>query len=288
MPHPVSRRVFVSLLVSAPFLSRAAADPAEAPLKLAELETRNGGRLGVAALDLGSGARVVHRSDELFAMCSTFKYLAAAFALARVDRGDEKLDRKIEVKASDIIAHSPAVEKHVGGSITIAELCDAAITLSDNAAGNLLLASFGGPSGLTAFLRSTGDDITRLDRNEPELNTAIKGDLRDTTTPVAMLETMNKLVLGEVLSNASRQQLKDWLIANTTGGTRIRAGVPKGWVVGDKTGTGQNGATNDVGVAWPPDRRPILISIYYAESGISPEARNKVVADAARIVSEAL
>jgi beta-lactamase class A len=288
MLHPVSRRLFVGLLAFAPFAQRAFADPAAAQQNLADLESKNGGRLGVAALDLGSGARIVHRAEERFALCSTFKHLAAACALARVDRGEENLGRAVEVRQSDILAHSPAVEKRVGGTITVAELCDAAITLSDNAAANLLLASFGGPAGLTEYLRSIGDETTRLDRNEPDLNEAANGDPRDTTTPQAMLETMNRLVLGEALSHASRQQLKDWLIANTTGGARIRAGVPKDWIVGDKTGTGRNGAANDVGVAWPPDRRPVLISIYYAESAIAPEARSKVIADAAKIVSAGL
>ncbi len=288
MPHRMSRRAFTGLVLSLPFAPYAFADPSLAEAELAELEKKNGGRLGVAAHDLDSGKKIAHRGDERFAMCSTFKHLAAAFVLARVDRGEERLDRKVKILKGDLVAHAPAAEKRVGGTMTMAELCDAAITLSDNAAANHMLASFGGPAGLTEFLRSTGDQVTRLDRKEPELNEAIVGDPRDTTTPNAMNETMNRLILRDVLSDASRKQLKDWLIANKTGDERVRAGVPKEWIVGDKTGTGNNGAANDTAIAWPPARQPVLLSVYYAESKIAPEARSKVIADAAKIVSGVL
>jgi beta-lactamase class A len=297
MPKALTRRALLGAFASIPVLSapvllsasHAVASPGARPgeIALAELESKNGGRLGVAALDLESGRRIGHRADERFAMCSTFKYLAAACVLARVDRGEERLDRAVNVAQSDLVTYSPVVEKHVGSTITVAELCDAAITLSDNAAGNLLLASFGGPAGLTDFLRSIADGVSRLDRWEPDLNEARKGDLRDTTTPGAMLDTMNKLVLGDVLTPGSRRQLEDWLVANTTGGKRIRAGVPEGWRVGDKTGTGSNGATNDVAVLWPPGRKPILLTVYYAEADIAQGKRDNVVAEAARLVSAA-
>lgn len=256
--------------------------------RLTELEARSGGRLGVAALDLASGRRIGHRADERFAMCSTFKFLAAALVLSRVDRGQERLDRRIVFTREDLVTFSPVTEQRAGGEgMTVAELCDAAMTRSDNTAGNLLLASFGGPAALTAWVRSLGDGVTRLDRIEPDLNDVPAGDPRDTTTPRAMTDHLNRIVLGEVLSPASRTRITEWLIANTTGNDRIRAGLPKHWRVGDKTGTGYHGATNDVGVTWPPDRQPLIISVYYAGSTAAGAARSAVIAEAARIVSGA-
>ena len=169
--------------------------------------------------------------------------------------------------------------------MTLAELCHAAITLSDNTAGNLLLDSFGGPAGLTAFARTLGDNITRLDRRETELNEAIPGDPRDTTTPAAMLDDMRRLLLDDVLSPASRQQLADWLLANTTGASRLRAGLPGDWRVGDKTGTSDNGASNDIAIAWPPGRAPLLVTAYYAEATVPQETRNEVLAEVGRIAA---
>lgn len=223
--------------------ARAAATDDDVTELLVELERRAGGRLGVAVLDTETNISFGHRETERFAMCSTFKALAAACALARVDRGKEKLDRRIAFGKDVLLPHSPVTEKHVGGAgMTIAELCEAAITVSDNAAGNLLLESFGGPAGLTAWLRSIGDQTTRLDRTEPDLNEASFGDPRDTTTPAAMLETLGKLVFGSVLSESSCQQLIEWMVANRTGDARLRAGLPKSWRIGDKTGTSSTGA----------------------------------------------
>jgi beta-lactamase class A len=258
-----------------------------AEAQLAELERVNGGRIGVAALDTASGKRIEHRSDERFAMCSTFKFLLAGCALARVDRNEEQLDRSIVFAESDLVTYSPVTKTHVGqGGMSVADLCEAAMTLSDNTAANLLLAACGGPPGLTAFARSLGDTMTRLDRIETALNEATPGDPRDTTTPAAMLGTMQKLVLGDALAPTSRALLGDWLVGNKTGGKRLRAGFPKDWRVGDKTGSGGNGATNDIAVAWPPGRSPILVTAYFTESPASPEARDGVLAAVARIVAE--
>jgi beta-lactamase class A len=252
------------------------------------LERRHGGRLGVAVLDTGSGRRMAHRADERFAMASTFKFLAAAFVLARLDRGEERLQRRVAFAQQDLVTYSPVTEKHVGaGGMTVAELCEAAVTLSDNTAANILLASFGGPEGLTAYVRSLGDDTTRLDRIETALNEATPGDPRDTTTPAAMLETMQKLLLGGALSRASREQLTAWLVANKTGDQRLRAGVPQGWRVGDKTGTGGHGATNDIGILWPPGRAPILVAAYFAEAQASEPERSAVLAEVGRIAAAA-
>jgi beta-lactamase class A len=219
-------------------------------------------------------------------MCSTFKFLAAACVLARVDRGEESVGRRVVYGKADLVPYSPVTEKHVGeGGLAIGEICEAAVTLSDNTAGNLLLDSFGGPSGLTAYTRSLGDDVTRLDRRETELNEARPGDPRDTTTPAAMVEIMRKTVLGTVLSTGSREQLAAWLVANKTGDKRLRAGVPKGWQVGDKTGSGANNATNDIAVIWPPGRAPIVVVAYYAEARGSDEERSAVLAEVGRLAA---
>jgi beta-lactamase class A len=258
----------------------------DATAALDALERRHGGRLGIGVLDTANGRRIEHRANERFPLCSTFKFLAAAFVLARCDGGEERLARRIVFSQQDLVTYSPVTERHVGETgMTVAEICEAAITLSDNTAGNLLLGTFGGPAGLTAYARSLGDRSTRLDRIETELNEATPGDPRDTTTPAAMLETMRALLVGEALSPRSREQLTAWLLANKTGDKRLRADVPEGWRVGDKTGTGGHGSANDVGIAWPPGRAPILIAAYYAESEASDAERNAVLAEVGRIVS---
>lgn len=281
MPASIARRT----LLIAPLLSLPAfADDAVSALR--ELERRNGGRLGVAMLDTASGRRIAHRGDERFPLCSTFKFLAAALVLARVDRGEEKLDRRIVFAESELVPYSPATKRHFGpGGMTVDAICAAAMTLSDNTAGNLMLASFGGPSGLTAFMRALGDPVTRLDRIETELNEGTPGDPRDTTSPLAMLATMQKLVTGDALSAGSRERLIGWLVANRTGDKRLRAGVPSGWRVGDKTGTGGNGSANDIAVAWPPGRAPVFVTAYYTGSTISDEARSATIAEAGRIAT---
>jgi beta-lactamase class A len=256
--------------------------------ELARIGEKSGGRLGVSVLDTRDGSVAGHRADERFAMCSTFKALAAAAVLARVDAGKEHLDHRIRYEAKHLVTYSPVTEKNVATGMTLGELCEAAITLSDNTAGNLLLANIGGPEGFTAYMRSLGDQVTRLDRIETELNEAAPGDPRDTTTPAAMTANLRKLVLGEALSSKSRERLKAWLIANKTGDTRIRAGVPSGWIVGDKTGTGGRGTNNDVGIIWPPGRPPVILSVYLTETSASFEARNAIIAEVASTVAGAL
>jgi len=252
--------------------------------QLADLESRHGGRLGVAILDTASQRLISHRGDERFALCSTFKCLAAAHVLARVDRQQEDLSRRIVYSAEQLVAYSPTTELHVGGQgLSVGSLCEAAMTLSDNTAANLLLDSMGGPEGLTAWLRSIGDTRTRLDRREPDLNENRPQDLRDTTTPVAMLHTLNTLVLGDELTLPSRDQLTAWLVNNQTGDKKLRAGVSGGWRVGDKTGSGSNNASNDVAVIWPGDRPPILVTAYYTGSKASADQINAVMADIGRL-----
>jgi beta-lactamase class A len=222
-------------------------------------------------------------------MCSTFKLLAAAAILARVDANQEQLSRKIAFDQSDIVVNSPVTSARVAdGSLSLGDLCEAAITMSDNTAGNLLLANLGGPAGLTAYARSLGDEVTRLDRNEPDLNEALAGDPRDTTTPAAMLADLRLLTLGNGLSETSRQQLIGWLLANRTGGSRLRARLPSDWRVGDKTGSGERGTTNDVGLVWPPHRKPVLACVYLTGTSASAEHRNATVAEVGRAIAASL
>ena len=257
---------------------------AEIERRLTELEQKHGGRLGVAILNTATGRLIAHRGEERFPLCSTFKFLAVAFVLARVDRKEESLARRITYSTDYLVAHSPITRQYAGhGGLTVGEICEAAMTLSDNTAGNLLLDSFGGPAQLTAYLRSLGDRVTRLDRRETALNEAMPGDPRDTTTPAAMLEILRKTVLGTALSGSSRDQLVAWMVANKTGDARLRAGVPQGWRVGDKTGSGTHNTTNDIAVIWPPRRAPIIVTTYYAEALASDDERNAVLSEVARL-----
>ena len=257
--------------------------------RIAAIEQRTGARIGVAALDTGSGKRLDYRSEERFPMCSTFKFLAAAAVLKRVDEGKEKLERFVTYGAQDILEYAPVTKAHVNdGGMTLGALCAAAIEQSDNTAGNLLLDTIGGPAGLTNFARSIGDKTTRLDRKEPELNSVIPGDERDTTTPAAMCANLRALLLGDTLSEFSRHQLEDWLQHNETGTLLIRAGVPKMWMVGDKTGRCGNGSTNDVAIIRSSGPPPISIAIYSKGSTASSDDRSATVADTARAVVEFL
>lgn len=261
--------------------------------RLVEIEAQSGGRLGVSIVDTSSGLHAGLRADERFPMCSTFKLLAAGAVLARVDRGEENLQRRIVYSQSELVPNSPATSRHTrertgSAGMSIAELCKAAITLSDNTAANLLLQSFAGPAALTGFARSLGDGMTRLDRNEPTLNEATPGDPRDTTTPNAMLGNLRALVMGEQLSSTSRVQLLAWLAANETGGARIRARLPKDWGVGDKTGTGDHGTANDVAILWPPGRGPILVAVYLTGTAGNAARCNAAIADVGALVVESV
>lgn len=263
-------------------------EPGDLARHVEALERVHGGRLGVCIVDVASGRRVAHRAGERFPMCSTFKTLVAAYVLARVDRGEERPDRRIVFGHRDLVSHSPVTERHLGGDgMTLDALCHATLTTSDNTAANLLLSTFGGPSALTAWLRTLGDETTRLDRIEPDLNQVAPDDPRDTTTPAAMLATFRVLTLDNVLSPASREKLVDWLVANTTGGKRLRAGLPAGWRVGDKTGSSgpPYGVSNDVGIAWPPSGGPLLMAVYHAAPDSDGETRNRVIADVGRIAA---
>ncbi len=251
-----------------------------------QIERASGGRLGVAVRDSQTGATFAYRGGERFPLCSTFKFLVSAQVLSRVDRGDEQLTRRVAVQTADLVDYSPITQPRVGGlPMTMAELCEAAITLSDNTAGNLLLRSVGGPPALTTYARSLGDPMTRLDRTEPELNEATPGDPRDTTTPDAMLHTLQKIVLGDALAPASREQMLRWLRDNKTGGRKLRALLPAGWQVGDKTGGGARGTNNDIGVLWPPGRAPLLVCCYLTDTTAELAVRDRAVAEVGRLAA---
>lgn len=261
--------------------------PQDMQEKIAGIESQVKGRLGVAVLDTGSDRRFGYREDERFPMCSTFKLLAAAAILKRVEKGQETLERRVHFSKSDLVTYSPVTEKHVESGMSVAELCEAAITLSDNTAGNLMLGMLGGPSGVTAFARTLGDPLTRLDRTEPTLNEAVPGDVRDTTTPAAMADNLRKLMFGNALAKASSEQLKAWLLANKTGDARLRARLPSGWRVGDKTGSGERGSTNDAGILWPPNSAPIVVAAYLTETAAPADRRNEALAAVGEAVAEA-
>jgi beta-lactamase class A len=255
---------------------------------LAQLEKENNGRLGVAVLDTGSGASSGYRTNERFAMCSTFKMLLAANVLHRVDAGKESLNRTIVIPAKIVLVSSPITQEHAGGSMPVRDLCAAIITRSDNTAANLLLDLVGGPVGITQFARSFGDTVTRLDRTETTLNEALPGDPRDTTSPAAMVATWRKLLLGDTLSAPSRKQLADWLITNKTGDERLRKGLKVGWIVGDKTGANGENTTNDVAIIWPSNQAPVLVAAYLTACAGTDEKRNAILADVGRLIAKSI
>ncbi|MET3665281.1 class A beta-lactamase [Caulobacter sp. 1776] len=283
------RRTFLTALAAAPAalpawsLAAQTAPPALTS-RISDLEQRSGGRLGVAVLDTHDGQRFAWRGEDRFRMCSTFKMPLAAAILRRVDQGRERLGRWIAYGPEVLMGNSPVTEKHVGAGMMVAELCEATITRSDNAAANLLLDALEGPASLTRFLRAIGDQTTRCDRREPELNTGAPDDPRDTTTPSAILETWKTLLLGDALSPASSQQLTDWVVANRTGDKRLRAGLPRGWRVGDKTGNNGKDTTNDIAIVWPRGRKPVLIACFHDRGSADDDARDAVHAEVARAI----
>ncbi|WP_035347058.1 class A beta-lactamase [Edaphobacter aggregans] len=284
----VTRRTAIIAIAAAAASPRALlAQTGDLAATLAALEQKSKGRLGVAIL-FPDGRRATYRADERFPMCSTFKFLAAALTLQRVDQNKERLNRTITYSKSDLVTYSPETEKHT--SMTVASLCQASLTLSDNTAANLLLASFGGPPAITAFARSLGDPVTRLDRTETTLNESTPGDPRDTTTPTAMLANLQKILFGNVLKPASRDHLTRWMLANTTGKAKFVAGLPATWKVADKTGSGDHGSNNDIGVLYPPGdtAKPILITSYLTETTITTDERNAIHADVARSITQNL
>ncbi|HWS26009.1 MAG TPA: class A beta-lactamase [Xanthomonadales bacterium] len=245
--------------------------PLAAEQALAELERASSGRLGVFLLDTDSGRSTGHRSDERFGMCSTFKLLLAAAILREADAGRLQLDTFIEYGKADLVPHAPVTGANLDqGRMRIGALAEAAQLTSDNVAANLLLRVLGGPQGFTAILRQMGDAVTRIDRLEPEMNLVPAGELRDTTTPRAMAQSVARIMTGDLLSVSARDRLAAWMIATETGKKRIRAGLPAAWRAGDKTGTGvapgMPNKHNDVAIVWPPGRAPVVIAAYFEAS----------------------
>ena len=247
-----------------------------------------GGRLGVAALDSGSGRWLLHDENSRYAMASTFKLALAGAILAEIEQGRLALNQEIAFSRADLVPYAPVVEANLErGRLPVERLCAAIVEVSDNAAANLLLARIGGPAGFTAFARRCGDPMTRLDRTETALNSNLPGDPRDTTTPLAMAGLMRSLLLGEALGAPSRGRLAGWMEGASTGRARLRAGLPAGWRVGDKTGNGANGAANDLAIAWPPGRPPILVACYQSGGTAETPARDRVYQQVARAVAAA-
>ena len=255
---------------------------------VAALERRSGGRLGVVVRDVAARRSFAWRGAGRFPMCSTFKFLLAAAILARVDRGRETLDRRIAVPAGAQLSNSPFSESRAGRDATIGQLCEAIMVDSDNAAANLLLPAVGGTAGVTRFARALGDPLTRLDRQETAMGESAPGDPRDTTAPASMVGNLQRLLLGDVLRPESRARLTAWMIACRTGRTRLRAGLPGGWRVGDKTGSGTHGTVNDIAIAWPAADRPILIAAYLTGSTLEERPRHAILADLGRAVAAGL
>ncbi len=289
MPHSPNRRTFLLTAAAIPLAAACASRTSSgsdtaAQTRLAQLEASLNGRLGVFALNTANGARLGHRADERFPLCSTFKVLLASAILDRSTRSTGLMEQRVRFGRGNLVAHSPITEKHLDDGMTVANLCAATIQYSDNTAANLLMGLLSGPTAVTAFARSIGDQEFRLDRWETDLNSAIPGDPRDTTTPEAMGQSLRRLTLENALQAQQREQLVDWLRGNTTGATRIRAGVPENWRVGDKTGSGSYGTANDIAVLWPPQRAPIVVAIYTTRQEKDAKARDDIIATATRIV----
>jgi beta-lactamase class A len=265
----------------------------EAPSALAAYERDTGGRIGLHAENVATGAKLAWRADERFVMCSTFKASLAAYVLARVDRGEDRLEEMVPYGAKDLLEYAPIARKNFDknldkGAMSVAAMGEAIVELSDNTCANVLLARVGGPAALTAFWRSIGDTISQLDHNEPELNRSPPGDPLDATTPAAMASNLRRLVLGDVLSPASRDRLTGWMVDCKTGDKRLRGGLPKDWKVADKTGNNGSDATGDLAVAWPPSGGPIAICTYTQGGSPTAPQLEKVYAEIGRMVGQRL
>ncbi|HEX8623976.1 MAG TPA: class A beta-lactamase [Allosphingosinicella sp.] len=297
----IDRRAFLAAGACAALAAgcRAAAPARDAEPGEAALEARKrfeairaalgpGGRLGVAAVDTGSGRELRFDADSRYSMASTFKFPLAAAVLALADRGEISLEEKLPIPPGKPLDNSPAIERYrEEGSLSIVRLCSAIVELSDNSAANMLLRRIGGPQALTRFLRACGDKVTRLDRYEMELNSNLPGDPRDTTSPAAMAGLARTLVLGDKLSEQSRRHLATWLTKAVPGPDRLKAGLPSPpWLVGHKTGTGANGAVNDVAVAWRSGGAPIVIASYQSGGTADRAARFAAHAAVGRLVAE--
>ncbi len=264
-------------------------DPAPLEAAVQDVATRLSARVGVAVIDTQTGESWSWKGDERFPLNSTFKSFLCAALLDASDKGLADMNKAVAISQEDLVSYSPVMEKHVGGRrFTLRELCEITVTISDNAAANLILAEIGGPEGMTAFMRGIGDMKTRTDRWEPESNSGIPGDDRDTTTPDAAAASLQKLVLGNALAPRSREQLKAWLEGNKVGDATLRAGIPGAWRIADKTGAGANGSRGNIAVIWPGNRKPVVIAVYITQTTAALKSRNSAIADIGRALAESL
>lgn len=264
-----------------------AAAASGAGLDLRALEARHGGRLGLFATQ--EDRRLGWRSTERFAFCSTFKLFLAAYVMQAVQQGRDRLDRPVPITAADMVAHGPITQPAIGRTLTLEELCKATVEISDNPAANILIREMGGLAAFQQWYRSIGDQITQVDRMETELNSALPGDMRDTTTAEQYVTNLDKVLLGNVLSAVHLRSLERWITQTPTGAGRIKAGVPAGYTVGHKTGTGARGTHNNIGIIWPPSGPPALICVFFTGAqDASAEAIDAVVAEATRHAVSAL
>ena len=245
-------------------------------------------RIGFLVRDLTADWQIARRADERFALMSTFKVLLCGALLARVDEGRDSLGTKVRIEADDVVAYSPVTGKRVGTEMSVAQLCRATIRLSDNTAANLLLERIDAPAGLTRFLRTIGDETTRLDRWETALNEAAPGDPRDTTTPRAVLGSLQTLLIGKVLQPASALQLRQWMSQDGVTGALIRPHLPEGWAIGDKSGAGGHGSRGVIALIQRPDGEIFLAAIYMAESNADLSLRNTVISEIGDAMIEAI
>ncbi|EDI2100969.1 class A beta-lactamase [Salmonella enterica subsp. enterica serovar Heidelberg] len=291
--RPVKLYIRQSILIGMSFLlfMTVNASHARAPVideklnhELTILEKNSGGRLGVALINTENNDLTLYRADERFAMCSTSKVVAVSALLKKSESDKTILGKNIALHEAELVTWSPVTEKNITTGMTLGALSAATLQYSDNTAMNSILNYLGGPSAVTAFARSIGDEKFRQDRTEPELNTAIPGDERDTSTPLAMATTLQKLTLGDALATPQRQQLVEWLKGNTTGAASIKAGLPEGWIVGDKTGSGDYGTTNDIAVIWPPEKSPLILVIFFTQPLQDAQSRKDILAEATKIV----
>jgi len=287
MNDSISRRTVAAGALLLPTLMPTLAQADESAIAALE---RSGARVGLAALDTGSGRRIAWRADERFLMCSTFKLSLAAATLLRAEQGHEDLNRLVHYSRDQLLGVSPATAKNLDRGMTVAELCEAAIIYSDNCAANLLLTAAGGPQAVTSFWRRLGDTVSRLDKMEMALN--LPDGEKDTTTPAAMMGNLKAMLLGDTLSSASQGRLLGWMHANTTGAATLKAGLPPDWRIGDKTGRWNStdphqGSTNDIGIVTPPARAPILVACYTQGGPPDDAARSAVLAQAGRIIAAA-
>ncbi|ELW8219634.1 class A beta-lactamase BlaA [Yersinia enterocolitica] len=289
MKHSSLRRSLLLAGITLPLVSFALpawanALPASVDKQLAELERNANGRLGVAMINTGNGTKILYRAAQRFPFCSTFKFMLAAAVLDQSQSQPNLLNKHINYHESDLLSYAPITRKNLAHGMTVSELCAATIKYSDNTAANLLIKELGGLAAVNQFARSIGDQMFRLDRWEPDLNTARPNDPRDTTTPAAMAASMNKLVLGDALRPAQRSQLAVWLKGNTTGDATIRAGAPTDWIVGDKTGSGDYGTTNEIAVLWPTKGAPIVLVVYFTQREKDAKPRRDVLASVTKII----